>query len=119
MTTPRWIRLTGTDSIPPREGRAVMVGALQIAVFNMDGRFLAIDNRCPHQGGPLADGLIAGGAVVCPLHAWKVDLDTGVVVRPASAACVHAYPIRVEAGVIEIELAAPVTDEADGEGRAA
>ena len=119
MSQPRWIRLTQRDSIPPREGRAVTVGALEIAIFNLDGRFLAIDNRCPHQGGPLADGLMAGPAVVCPLHAWKVDLATGAVIRPASSTCVRSYPVRVDAGVIEIELPHAVAGDSDGEGRAA
>lgn len=114
MTHSQWIRISACDGIPPREGRAVTIGAYEIAIFNVGDRFLAVDNRCPHQGGPLADGIVSGGAVVCPLHAWKVELSTGCVERPSSAgACVRAYPVRVEAGVILVELPAAAAGGAD------
>lgn len=107
MTDARWIRISACDDIPPREGRTAVVGDREIAIFNMGERFFALDNRCPHQGGPLADGIVAGGAVVCPLHAWKVNLQTGAVERPARPeVCVRSYPTRVEAGVVLIQLPA-------------
>ena len=53
------------------------VGNREIAIFNLGDRFLAVDNRCPHKGGPLADGIVSGTTVVCPLHAWKMSLETG------------------------------------------
>ena len=100
----RWIKIASSDSIPPREGRAALVGDRRIAIFNLGDRFLAVDNQCPHQSGPLCDGIIAGDTVVCPLHAWKVDLETGAVVRPADQhQCVRTYPTRVDDGVISIE----------------
>jgi nitrite reductase (NADH) small subunit len=83
----------------------VKVGDTEIAIFNLGDRFLALDNRCPHQGGPLCDGIVAGSAVVCPLHAWKVDLETGAVARPAASAnCVRTYPTRVEDGVVLVAM---------------
>ena len=105
MIERRWVRVTACENIPPREGRAARVGDREIAIFNLGERFLALENRCPHEGGPLCDGIVAGTAVVCPLHAWKVDLETGTVVRPASdRACVATYPTRVEAGVVLVEV---------------
>jgi nitrite reductase [NAD(P)H] small subunit len=107
MSARRWIRVAAGDSIPPREGRQATIGDREIAVFNLGDRFLAVDNRCPHKGGPLADGIVAGTAVVCPLHAWKVSLESGGVQRPADAAvCVRTYPTRVEEGVVWIEVPA-------------
>jgi nitrite reductase (NADH) small subunit len=107
MNAYRWFRLTRCDNIPPREGREVVLGARHIAVFNLGDRFFATDNRCPHQGGPLCDGIVTAGAVVCPLHAWKVDLATGTVERPKTAGtCVRTYPIRVEEGLILLGLEA-------------
>ena len=100
----RWIRVTRSESIPPREGRAALINGKEIAIFNLGDRFLAVDNRCPHQGGPLCDGIVAGGAIVCPLHAWKVNLETGTVMRPVNQNdCVRIYATRVESGVISIE----------------
>jgi nitrite reductase (NADH) small subunit len=103
-TERHWIRVAQCDSIPPREGRAAVVGDREIAIFNLGDRFFAMDNRCPHQSGPLCDGIVAGDAVVCPLHAWKVNLETGMVARPANHNdCVRTYATRVDAGVISIE----------------
>ena len=105
MNEPCWVRVTASDSVPPREGRAVIVGGHEIALFNLGDRFFATDNRCPHRGGPLCDGIVTGSAVVCPLHAWKINLETGAVERPASAAaCIRAYPTRVEDGVVLVAL---------------
>jgi len=101
----RWVRIAACDSIPPREGRAATVGDRTIALFNLGDRFLAVDNLCPHRGGPLCDGIVAGTAVVCPLHAWKVGLETGAVERPSGqTACVRTYATRVENGVVLLAL---------------
>ena len=105
MTEMRWVRVTACKSIPPREGRAVSLVGRTIAIFNLGNRFLATENECPHRGGPLCDGIIAGDAVVCPLHGWKVRLDTGTVERPLDGnGCVRTYPTRVEDGVVLIAL---------------
>src|SRR5262249_36915923 len=105
MSGHHWVRLASCDSIPPREGREVLVDGCHIAVFNLGDRFFATGNRCPHRGGPLCDGIVTGAAVVCPLHAWKVNLATGTVERPEGVnACVQTYPIRVEDEVILLGL---------------
>jgi len=97
--------VTPCESIPLREGRAVTLAGRDIAIFNLGDRFLATDNQCPHQGGPLCDGIVAGDAVVCPLHAWKVRLDTGAVERPAAQpGCVETYPTKVEGGIVMLGL---------------
>jgi nitrite reductase (NADH) small subunit len=103
--TKRWVRITCVDSIPLREGRAVQIAGHDIAVFNLGDRFLAVENKCPHRGGPLADGIVSGGNVVCPLHAWKVDLASGEVTnRLTPLECVKTFPARVENGVISLEI---------------
>ncbi len=103
--TKAWVRITHCHDIPLRQGRAVKVGNREIAIFNLGDRFLAIDNRCPHKGGPLADGIVTGAAVVCPLHAWKISLETGEGLNSASASsCVETFRTRVEHGIILIEL---------------
>lgn len=102
-----WIRVAYARDIPPREGRSVRLGTSEIALFNLGDRFAAMENRCPHQGGPLADGMIAGKTVVCPLHAWKVCLDTGTVRKPAETSpCVRTYPTRVENSVVWVDVPA-------------
>jgi nitrite reductase (NADH) small subunit len=103
--TKTWVRVARCNDIPQREGRAVQVGNREIAIFNLGGRFLAVDNRCPHKGGPLADGIVSGATVVCPLHAWKISLETGEGLSSASASsCVETFRTRVEHGVILLAL---------------
>ena len=103
----QWIRAATLEQVPVREGRAVQVGGLELALFNLgDGRYLAIDGQCPHQGGPLHDGILSGDTVVCPLHGWKVNLVSGGVERPAARACVRTYATRVEDGRVLIEVPA-------------
>jgi nitrite reductase (NADH) small subunit len=101
----KWLCVTHCRNIPLREGRAVQIGGREIAIFNLGDRFLAIDNHCPHKAGPLADGIVSGTTVVCPLHTWKLDLETGKGVSSVSAAsCVETYRVRVEQGAIWLEL---------------
>ena len=103
--THRWIRTARCEDIPLREARSVRLGGRDIAIFNLGDRFLAVDNRCPHKGGPLAEGIVSGATVVCPLHARKVSLETGDVLNsPAASQCVETFRARVEDGVVLIEL---------------
>jgi len=122
MNEARWVRVSPCESIPPREGRSVTIGEREIAIFNLGPstalgagpstelgaghEFLATDNQCPHKGGPLCDGILAGRAVVCPLHAWKINLDNGAIERPSGVAGgVQTYPVRVDTGVVSVLIA--------------
>jgi nitrite reductase (NADH) small subunit len=114
VTRAKWIRVTTPENVPPREGRAVRIGDREIALFNLGDRFLAVDNRCPHKGGPLADGIIAGTTAVCPLHAWKINLETGRVERPSNeGACVLTYATRRDGDTILVEVPCPVLEPVD------
>ncbi|MHB1023871.1 MAG: nitrite reductase small subunit NirD [Acidobacteriaceae bacterium] len=104
MSKTKWIALANADSIPLREGRSVNLDGHEIAIFNLGDRFLAVENRCPHRGGPLSEGILSGDTVVCPLHSWKVCLQTGAVTKPETDACVATYKMRVEAGVVLLEV---------------
>ena len=106
----QWIKITKVDNIPPREGRAVQVGQREIAIFHMPDGIKAIDNRCPHNQGPLCDGITSGGSVVCPLHGWKVCLDSGRVTRPDLPIRVRTYPVKVEDGVIQNQFSEERTE---------
>jgi nitrite reductase (NADH) small subunit len=100
-----WVRITDCENIPVREGRTTVVRGRQIAIFNLGDRFLAVDNRCPHKGGPLAEGIISGTTIVCPLHAWKINLETGSVANPASpVSCITTFPTRVTDGFVELQV---------------
>ena len=107
MSELHWIWLTEVANVPLREGRRVDIAGRQLAIFNLGDRFVVVDNQCPHKGGPLADGIVAGDSVVCPLHAWKINLASGQVDRPSgTGACVVSYATRVDAGIIVVGLPA-------------
>lgn len=87
-------RLAHVDDIPPGEGREFCVGGRRVAVFRRrDGGLSALDAACPHRGGPLADGIVGMGLVVCPLHGRAFALDSGEAVEPGGEG-VAAYPVR-------------------------
>jgi len=101
-----WIRITEAENIPPREGRAVQLGSLELAIFNTGAGFLAVENRCPHSGGPLADGIVGGTSVTCPLHNLRICLASGEVERPcsASAPAIETFPVEVVDGIVMLGL---------------
>jgi nitrite reductase (NADH) small subunit len=84
----------------------VRIGDLEIAIFNLNGRFLTVENACPHKGGPLCDGIVTGHAVVCPLHGRHFDLESGMPIRASDPACLAVFPTRVEDGIILVDLGA-------------
>jgi len=81
--------------IPPGEGRNYEVAGERVAVFHTrTGGVFAVQAACPHKGGPLADGLVGGTTVICPLHSWKFDLTSG---EPIMGSCrLKTYAVRLD-----------------------
>jgi len=101
-----FVRVGKLDDLPVGEGRAVHVGAREIALFRAGEREVhAIHARCPHANGPLADGILAGGKVTCPLHAWKIDVVTGEATSPAgNCDAVPTYALELRADEIWVDV---------------
>jgi nitrite reductase/ring-hydroxylating ferredoxin subunit len=96
-------RVASIDDIPEEGAIAVDVGERRIAVFRHQGELFALDETCPHRGGPLHDGSIDRGVVLCPWHQWQFDLKTGCSpVNPLSR--VRVYPVRLEGTDVFLEL---------------
>jgi nitrite reductase (NADH) small subunit len=92
------------EEIPPLGARVVNAGKGDIAVFRgADDEVFAVDDRCPHKGGPLSQGIVAGRRVTCPLHGMNIQLDSGEAVAPDTG-CTHRYAARVDAGAVFIDL---------------
>jgi nitrite reductase (NADH) small subunit len=89
------VKLGPISSIPPGEGRNFASHGERIAVFRTRaGGVFAVQAECPHRGGPLADGLVDGTSVICPLHSWRFNLATGEALF--GGCCVKTYPVRVD-----------------------
>lgn len=105
MMVSRWIDVGALDDIPRRGGRVVKTPAGCIAVFRTDAdEVFALDDRCPHKGGPLSQGIVHGRSVTCPLHNWVIDLATGQAKAPDEGR-VATVPVRCENGRLLLDLA--------------
>lgn len=90
--------------VPEGGGLVVEVEGKRIALFRYKGEFFALDETCPHRGGPLHEGLLQDGVVACPWHLWQFDLKTGV--SPVnSLSRVSIYPLNIHGEEIWLELA--------------
>jgi nitrite reductase (NADH) small subunit len=100
-----WIDVGALDDIPRRGARVLRAGGGCVAVFRTAGdEVYALDDRCPHKGGPLSDGIVHGASVTCPLHGWVISLETGLA-QGADTGQVATWPARVEGGRVLIEAA--------------
>jgi nitrite reductase (NADH) small subunit len=84
--------------VPFGEGRSVALTNRRVGVFNTASGFFAVDNDCPHQGGPLSDGILADACVTCPLHGWRIDLRNGTV--HGQPETVKTYELEVRDGTV-------------------
>lgn len=94
----KWVAIGSIDDIPRRGARCVATPNGRIAVFRTaDDRVFAIDDCCPHKGGPLSQGIVHGAAVTCPLHNWTISLESGEA-EGADEGSVRTIPVRIEDG---------------------
>ncbi len=101
-----WIEVGSIEDIPTLGSRVIESAEGDIALFrNSEDEVFALRNSCPHKGGPLADGLVAGRQVTCPLHSWTLELETGEVIAPDKG-CARSYPVKIDNQVIYLNLAA-------------
>ncbi len=100
-----WIDIAALDAIPQRGARLVKSVHGCVAVFRTGAdEVFALDNACPHKQGPLAEGIVHGNAVTCPLHNWVISLETGLVQGPDEGQ-VATYPAKVQDGRILLDAA--------------
>jgi nitrite reductase/ring-hydroxylating ferredoxin subunit len=98
---PKFVPVATLAELPPGGRKIVVVGEREIALFNVAGTLFAIDNFCPHQGGPLADGWLDGTVVTCPWHAWCFELRTGKMTL-GDLASVDVFDVQLEGSTITI-----------------
>lgn len=97
-----WTPLAHLTDVPRRGARRILTPRGPIAVFRTgDDRVFALEDKCPHKGGPLSQGIVHDTGVACPLHGWVIDLEKAEA-RDPDQGCVKRYQVRVRAGAIEI-----------------
>lgn len=99
-----WMRVCPLEEIPRLGARVVQTEKGDIAVFrNATDEIFALNDKCPHKGGPLSQGIVFDRKVACPLHGMTIQLDSGEVAAPDHG-CTHKYRVRVDKGDVYLNL---------------
>jgi len=97
-----WIKICTTSEVLPGEYRLVDIEGTLIAVFNIDGKFYAIEDVCTHDGGELAGGEIHGHEIECPRHGARFDVRTGAATCPPAYEPTKKFPVKVENRIVYV-----------------
>jgi nitrite reductase (NADH) small subunit len=101
-----WTDILALEDIPRLGSRIVRTDTMDVAVFRTaDDRVFALRDACPHKGGPLSQGIVHGTSVTCPLHNWKIDLNSGEALPPDEG-CTNVFETRVENGRVLLAVKA-------------
>ena len=99
-----WIAVGNLTDIPKLGARVVRTAQGDIAVFRTaKDEVFALDDKCPHKGGPLSQGIVFDNRVACPLHNWVIDLEQGCAVGPDEG-CTNKHAVKIEHGVILLRI---------------
>jgi nitrite reductase (NADH) small subunit len=100
---PQFVTVARVDDVPEEGGGVYQAAGREIALFRIGGQFYALDNVCPHRGGPLGEGIVSGTEIICPWHAWGFDVRTGKYTFDPELA-VQTFEVRVQDGQIQIAV---------------
>ena len=100
-----WQRICALEEIPLLGSRVVSSAKHgDIAIFrNREDEVFAVHDKCPHKGGPLSQGIVSGRSVTCPLHNWKIELESGEAVAP-DVGCTKSFAVKVEDGAVLLQV---------------
>jgi nitrite reductase (NADH) small subunit len=99
----RWVSVAQVEEIREGTGKELLAGDRIVAVYRVGDQFHALDGICPHAGGPLGEGCLAGPIVTCPWHGWQFDVTTGK--NSLNPKITHGtFPVKVEGDQILVEI---------------
>lgn len=112
QATESWHDVGAVEDIPTEGSRVVKTSFGSVAVIRTAAdQVFAIEDKCPHLGGPLSQGIVHGARVTCPLHNWVIDLASGGVVGPDEG-CVVTVPVKLDAGRVLLDVSVLVPQAA-------
>jgi len=103
-----WVYAADAVDVPPGRAARVFVGGVWLAICNDGGRFVAVDDSCPHEGGSLGRGHVADGCVVCSVHHWPFDLTTGLTDPNLPLVRLKFFPCEVREGKVYVDPDNPI-----------
>ena|SRR5215210_4308500 len=94
------------EDLPPGEMKLVHAGEISVGVYNCDGSFYALEDRCSHDDGPLVEGDWEPDecVVVCPRHGSRFDIETGRALTLPAYLPVETFPVKVEDGLVKVSV---------------
>jgi 3-phenylpropionate/trans-cinnamate dioxygenase ferredoxin component len=101
-----WIDIATVENFVPGTCRVVEAADLSIAIFNLDGRYYAVENRCTHEDAELYDGEIEGDEIICPLHGARFSVITGEALTASAYEGLLTFPVRINNGWVEVDAEA-------------
>jgi nitrite reductase/ring-hydroxylating ferredoxin subunit len=97
-------KVATVEEIPLGQGKQVMLNGRAVALFNVGGTIHALENTCPHRGGPLAEGDVENNEVVCPWHGARFSLTTGAHLCPPASSGVAVYQVQLVGNEIQLDV---------------
>jgi len=97
-----WVSVARAGELAPGQWKSIDVDGAQVAVFNLDGRYYAIEDVCTHDGGQLTGGSIEGAEIICPRHGARFCIRTGAALTAPAYEATATFPVRIENGVVEV-----------------
>ena len=100
---PEYMIVAHVGDLEPGQGKVVEIKGKIIALFNVEGKFFALDNTCLHMGGPVGEGYLEGNIVTCPWHGWQYNVENGVM-EFDSDQILKTYEVKVEGQEVKIGI---------------
>ena len=97
-----WVSVARADELAPGQWKSLDVDGAQGAVFNLDGRYFAIEDVCTHDGGQLTGGSIEGSEIICPRHGARFCIKTGAALTAPAYEATAKFPVRIENGAVQV-----------------
>jgi 3-phenylpropionate/trans-cinnamate dioxygenase ferredoxin subunit len=98
----KWVEAAHVGEIADRHSKVININGSDVALFNLDGEYFAIEDVCTHDGGDISGGWVEGDRAVCPRHLAEFSIRTGAALKAPAYEGVHSFPVRIHDGVIEI-----------------
>ncbi len=99
-----WMDVVAANDFPPGERKIINTPYCEIAVFNLEGQYYAIEDVCSHDGGELASGLCEGDQIICPRHGARFCIRDGRSLTPPAYEDIDTFPVRVENGMVQVDV---------------
>jgi len=99
-----WIDVAKVDELTPGNRKIITTDVAEIAIFNLDGEFFAIEDVCTHDGGELATGACDSDQIICPRHGARFCIRNGKALTPPAYEDIETFPVRIKEGMIQIGI---------------